>query len=186
MDGSGKRYRLGLVVGRFQTLHKGHEELIRSALDVCDSVGIFIGSSQESGTEKNPFSYGLRRMMIESVFGDSVEIAPLPDIGVGNTCAWGDYVMRSAERCFGRLPDLLVSGTEGRRASWLDREKYPSAEELFIPKNIDISASRMRRYLVRGDREKWERYVSPGVASLYGVLREAALASAGHTDSSSI
>ena len=49
-----KPFSLGIMVGRFQTLHIGHEQMIRTGLELCDEVGIFIGSSQESGTEKNP------------------------------------------------------------------------------------------------------------------------------------
>ena len=57
-----KPFRLGLVVGRFQALHTGHEDMISRAIALCDRVGIFVGSSQESGTFQNPFSYDLRRV----------------------------------------------------------------------------------------------------------------------------
>ena len=134
----------------------------------------------------NPFSYELRRTMLESSFGERVIIRPLPDIGVGNTCAWGDYVMRSSEQYFGRIPDIILSGTEGRRKSWLDREKYPSVKELFISKTIDISASRLREYLIRGEKEKWEAGVSPGVAALYEILRKKVLESLGCSATSSL
>ena len=53
-------YRIGLIVGRFQILHRGHEEMVRKALDLCDKVVVYISSSQEAGTEKNPFSYSVR------------------------------------------------------------------------------------------------------------------------------
>ena len=52
-----KPYKLGVLVGRFQTFHTGHEEIIRKAIELCEQVWIFVGSSQESGTLKNPFSY---------------------------------------------------------------------------------------------------------------------------------
>ena len=38
-------YRLGLVLGRFQGLHIGHEAIIRRALAVCDRVIVMIGSA---------------------------------------------------------------------------------------------------------------------------------------------
>ena len=50
-----KPFALGILVGRFQTLHAGHQQMIETALSLCDQVGIFVGSSQESGTQKNPF-----------------------------------------------------------------------------------------------------------------------------------
>ena len=45
-----KPFALGILVGRFQTLHAGHQQMIETALSLCDQAGIFVGSSQESGT----------------------------------------------------------------------------------------------------------------------------------------
>ena len=92
-----KPFSLGILVGRFQTIHIGHEQMIRTALCLCSRVGIFVGSSQESGTQKNPFPYALRKRMLEKLFGDRVGVYPLPDLGVGNTAAWGDYVLENPE-----------------------------------------------------------------------------------------
>ena len=33
-----KKYKTGLVLGRFQTFHKGHEYIINKALEICDKV----------------------------------------------------------------------------------------------------------------------------------------------------
>ncbi len=52
-----KPFDLGVMVGRFQTLHTGHVYMIEKAVAVCERVGIFVGSSQESGTSKNPYTY---------------------------------------------------------------------------------------------------------------------------------
>ena len=41
-----KPFALGILVGRFQTLHAGHQQMIETALSLCGQVGIFIGSSQ--------------------------------------------------------------------------------------------------------------------------------------------
>ena len=48
-----KPYDVGLVCGRFQTFHKGHEKLVDTGLLLCDRLLILIGSAQESGTERN-------------------------------------------------------------------------------------------------------------------------------------
>lgn len=50
-----KQFKKGLILGRFQTLHKGHEYIIDKALDLCEEVLILIGSSDKSGTIENPF-----------------------------------------------------------------------------------------------------------------------------------
>ena len=172
-----KPFALGILVGRFQTLHAGHQQMIETALSLCGQVGIFIGSSQESSTRKNPFPYELREKMLENLFGSRVSIYPLPDIGVGNTAAWGDYVLENVKARFGRLPDLLVSGKEARRLDWFDSVEGVRIAELYIPKTIEISASQMREFLLRDDRASWERYVSREIHSLYPELRALMLAS---------
>ena len=156
-----KPYKLGIIVGRFQNIHAGHEEMIEKALELCDRVAVFVGSSQESGTNKNPFSYELRRELLTRLFGDKILIYPLPDIGVGNNSRWGDYVLRNVEERVGMLPDLLVSGKESRRKDWFDGVEGVSIAELYIPKTIDISASRMRTYLETDDFDSWKQFTIP-------------------------
>ena len=116
-------FELGITVGRFQTFHNGHADMIGKALDICGKVGVLIGSSQESGTANNPFTYEMREDILRKVVGDRIMISPLPDIGVGNNCKWGEYVIENAVRCFGRAPDLLVSGKEDRRTGWFSDGK---------------------------------------------------------------
>ena len=41
-----KPYDTALIVGRFNTLHKGHQKLIDTALTLCDRVLILVGSAQ--------------------------------------------------------------------------------------------------------------------------------------------
>ena len=157
----GKPFSLGIMVGRFQTMHIGHEQMINTALQLCDEVGIFIGSAQESGSQKNPFSYEIRRDFFVDVFGDAVKVAPLNDIGVGNNSRWGEYVLENVEKVFGRSPDLLISGKEARRLDWFDGIRGLTIAELYIPKTIDISASVMRSYFLQNDKESWKQYMNP-------------------------
>lgn len=124
--------------------------------------------------------------MLEKLFGDRVSVYPLPDIGVGNTAAWGDYVLENVMQRFGRMPDLLVSGKEARRLDWFDSVAGVRIAELYIPKTVEISASQMRQFLVRDDRESWERYVNPKMHALYPELRALVLASQGNKDTMSV
>ena len=181
-----KSYELGVLVGRFQTIHTGHVEMIEKAIELSDKVGIFIGSSRESRTEKNPFSYEEREKMLKILFGDKISVFPLPDIGVGNNCKWGEYVMKNVKDRFGRLPDLSVSGKEDRRASWLDFPEGESVAELFVPKTIDISATEMREFLICGDRESWEKYTDKKLHPLYGEMRKTVLLSKDNKNTKSI
>lgn len=59
------QYRHGLAVMRAQPLHIGHEKVIRDMLAKCGKVTIILGSIQEQGTARNPFSYTERKQMIK-------------------------------------------------------------------------------------------------------------------------
>ncbi len=153
-------------------LHLGHSEMIQTAIELCDRVGIFVGSSQESGTQKNPFDYEKRKEFLFRCFGNRIEVYPLPDIHIGNNAAWGDYVLLSAKEKMDALPDLFISGEERRRDSWFNDD---AIDELFIPKTIDISASQMTRFLLDDDRKSWEQFIHPALRDSYDEYRNAAL-----------
>ena len=105
---------------------------------------------------------------------------------MGNTAAWGDYVLENVMQRFGRMPDLLVSGKETRRLDWFDSVAGVRIAELYIPKTVEISASQMRQFLVLDDRKSWERYVNPKMHALYPELRALVLASQGKEDTMSV
>lgn len=180
-----KPFSLGIMVGRFQTLHSGHEYMIRTALSLCDQVALFIGSSQESGTAKNPFSYATRESLLRLLFGEHIQIFPLPDIGVGNNSDWGEYVLRNVNARLGRNPDLLISGKELRRVSWFDGLDV-NISELYIPKTIDISASQMRTFFLENDEESWRRYTNRNLWSQYDKLRTQVLEAKDNLETDSI
>ena len=48
-----KVYDSGLIVGRFQTFHKGHQRLVETGLMLCDRILLLVGSAQECGTTRN-------------------------------------------------------------------------------------------------------------------------------------
>lgn len=166
-----KPFRLALLVGRFQMLHLGHEDMIGKALGAADEVGILIGSSNEEGTYQNPFSFEVRREILKKIYGDRVRIAPLEDIHVGNVPRWGEYVLEEAEKAFGALPDLFVTGKEPRRVSWFDGPRGEGIAELEIPKTVEISASELREMLIRGDEENWKKFTDPAIHAEFERLR---------------
>ena len=77
-----KPYDVGVICGRFQTFHIGHESLVDTALKLCDRVLILVGSSQECGTERNPLNIDTRIRMLRAIYGDdnSIIIKGLSDL----------------------------------------------------------------------------------------------------------
>ena len=85
-----------LFIGRFQPFHNAHLLDINLALKECDKIIIAIGSSQESDTKENPFSYEERGEMIERTLKaegiSDYEIVAVPDINDDDK--WVDHVKK--------------------------------------------------------------------------------------------
>lgn len=74
-----------MVLGRFQPVHLGHIHLFKRALEECRQLIIAVGSSEESRTPENPFTYDERKEMLAQALQaegiKSFQIVPVPDIG---------------------------------------------------------------------------------------------------------
>ena len=160
--------------------------MIDKAIELCEKVGVFIGSSQESGTSKNPFTYEMRESILKKIYGDTIRVYPLPDIGVGNNSRWGDYVLDSVVERVGEAPDLLITGKEERRIDWFDSVKGLSISELYIPKTIDISASKMRELIIKNEYDTWKEFCDKRLWSSFPEMRRIVLGSCKNTETSSI
>lgn len=187
---SEKVYKLGLIVGRFQVYHLGHEDMIRRSLAICDQTIILIGSAQEANTAKNPFSYDMRKEILASVFSQEIAdgqliIKPLNDIGVGNNSTWGEYVLNEVYRHLNTYPDILVSGKEERRVSWFDNLEVKLAE-LYIPKTVDTSSTKMREAMINHDFEYWKQYANELIWPLYEKMRAIVIKAQINTDTKSM
>ena len=61
-----RKFGLGLFIGRFQPFHNGHLYALNFANSCCKRIVIGVGSTQESGTERNPLSAKERIKIIKS------------------------------------------------------------------------------------------------------------------------
>ncbi len=59
-----KKYKVGLVIGRFQPFHLGHKFLIEEALKISEKIIIGVGSSNKKNKD-NPWSSHERRKMLQ-------------------------------------------------------------------------------------------------------------------------
>lgn len=145
-----KPYDVGLVCGRFQTFHKGHEKLVDTGLLLCDRLLILIGSAQESGTERNPFNINTRTKILREIYGDRPEIMiyALSDMTDENDICpeWGRYLLNNVDRYIYKNPELMIYGN-------------------------DISATMVREAMAKDDRKKWMSLVNPRLHKMYDVLR---------------
>lgn len=171
-----KIFELGLVLGRFQTFHKGHKQLIDMTRNLCQKTLILIGSAQESGTPRNPFKLEIRREMVSQIYSQKdVIICALDDMtNEDDICfEWGSYILEHVEKMIGRLPDLMVYGKDESRKGWFSEEDSKKFSELIVARDkINISATKLREFLVQDKKQEWQKYVPEEIWDKYECLRE--------------
>jgi nicotinamide-nucleotide adenylyltransferase len=130
-----------MFVGRFQPFHNGHLNAITGILNECKNVLVVIGSSQESGTEKNPYTLKLREQLIRDLFDKRVHIVSLPDIN--DDSKWVQYLVESVPKF-----KIVYTGSE-------DTKKLFEADGRFEIRKVDflkgLSATLVREKLKYGE-----------------------------------
>ena len=172
----GKPYDTGLICGRFQTFHKGHEKLVETGLLLCDRLIILIGSSQECGTERNPYNLTTREAMLKEIYGDSpnIMIYGLADLTNENDIRpeWGRYLLDNVHRYIYKNPEIMIYGNDESRSNWFAKEDLKNTTELIINRaELPISATMVRQLMVEDRREEWMALVNPKLHKMYDRLR---------------
>lgn len=171
-----KPYDVGLICGRFQTFHKGHEKLIDTGLMLCDRLLIFIGSAQECGTERNPLNINTRTKMLRMIYGDNpnIMIYGLSDLTNENDIRpeWGRYLLDNADRYIYKNPEIMIYGNDESRSGWFSKKDLKNTTELIINRaELPISATMLRQYMVEDNRKAWMELVNPKLHKMYDELR---------------
>ena len=171
-----KKFEFGLVLGRFHPMHNGHKEIIDMARQLCKKTLILVSSAQESGTLRNPFQLETRKNVIRRVYDDDeVIIDTLQDLTNENDISfeWGRYILDNVEKMYAVMPDLMVYGKDESRKGWFSEEDSKKFSEVIVARNkIEISATKLREYLVQNEKEKWQKYVPEQIWDMYEELRE--------------
>ena len=171
-----KPYDVGLVCGRFQTFHKGHEKLVDTGLLLCDRLLILVGSSQECGTERNPLNINTRIKMLREVYGDTsnIMIYGLTDMTDerDNCPEWGRYLLDNVDRYIYKNPDVMIYGNDECRSKWFDKKDLKNTTELIINREeLPISATMLRQLMIEDNRREWMKWVNPRLHKMYDEIR---------------
>lgn len=174
-----KPFKAGVFIGRLQHIHKGHEHIIDTALEVCERILILVGSAQKGGPDeedqRNPFSVELRIKLISDIYaayGDRVIIGALPDLTTEDDISqdWGMYLLENIAAYFpGGITDvdLMIYGNDEHRFGWFDfpepRRLSAHIHQLAIARGaaIEVSSTQLRKYILQDDFSKWSMYVNP-------------------------
>ena len=172
-----KEFELCLILGRYNHFHNGHKMIIDMARKISKRTLILIGSSQEFGTVRNPYQVEFRKKLIEEIYGDAddIIISTLKDLTNENDISyeWGEYLLKEATKITGCKPDLMVYGKDESRKGWFRKEAVQDITELIVSREkINISATKLRKFLVEDDFEQWSKYVPERLHKFYDELRE--------------
>lgn len=172
-----KPYDVGMLCGRFQTFHIGHESLVETGLKLCDRMLILVGSSQECGTERNPLNINTRTKMLKAIYGDEphIMIYGLADMTDENDIRpeWGRYLLDNVDRYIYKAPELMIYGNDESRSKWFDPEDIRDTTELIINRGrIPISATEVRKMMVMDNRREWQKWVNPKLHKMYHEIRD--------------
>ena len=172
---SNKPYDTGLIVGRFQTFHKGHQKLVETGLLLCDRVLLLVGSAQECGTERNPLNIQTRIEMVKTVYQtDRIMIYALSDLTNENDIRpeWGRYLLDNVDRYIYKPPELMIYGNDESRSRWFDLNDIKDTSEFIVNRGaLPVSATMLRELMVKNDRKAWMQWVDPKLHKLYDRFR---------------
>lgn len=171
-----KVYDSGLIVGRFQTFHKGHQRLVDTGLMLCDRILILVGSAQECGTPRNPLNIETRIEMIRQVYDDPerVKVYAISDLTHEDDIRpeWGRYLLDNVDRYIYKAPELMIYGNDEARSRWFDTEDIKDTSEFIINRgSLPISATMLRELMILDDRKAWMKWVDPKLHKMYDRLR---------------
>jgi len=138
-----------IFLGRFQPFHLGHVHAVKEILKECDMIMIAVGSSQEHGTEKNPFSKYEREEMIKlamkenSIPKEKYSIIFIPDI------IWHDRYVEHVKRH--AKFDVFYASEENVTADLFRK----AGEKVKVLKRIEnISGTQIRDILAKSKNKK--------------------------------
>lgn len=192
------KFRAGFFIGRFQHIHKGHEHIIDTALEMCDQVLILVGSAQKGGPNeldrRNPFSADLRISLIQDIYkayGNRVIVDALPDLTTEDDICddWGTYLLNNVGCYFDggvKNVELMIYGNDEHRLGWFDFEESKKMSshmnQLIVARGneVDISSTQLREFLLNGDYTKWCQYVNPVLWKRYDEIQQAIFATKGY------
>ena len=175
---NGKLYDLGVVCGRFSHEHLGHVKLFDTCISLCNHTLILVGSAQESGTLRNPFTLETRIKIIRETYpdinDDQLVIKGINDLKNEYNAApdWGKFLKKNVEKHMNKFADLMVYGGDTSRSKWFDQEDLINTAELILPRTANpISATLVRGLLVIDDKANWKKCTPKLIHKFYSDLR---------------
>lgn len=163
-------FAAAVVIGRMQLYHRGHETLLRRALELAPTVIVVLGSSFRSRNVSNPFTWQERRAMIEATLTprqlERVRFVPVRDYYDDER--WNACVRQEVARHHAGHGDVALVGLRKDSSSYY-LGSFPDWKQHAVDKQADIAATSLRKVFFESKSAETalavlEPYVSPAVA----------------------
>jgi cytidyltransferase-like protein len=174
-----RSFKTGLIVGRFQHIHIGHEKLINIGLSLCDKLVIFVTYGDNKETSKNPYNIEYRIKLLNIIYEKEINenriiIYPFKDINLedGITHLWGQSIIDKYVEYMGIAPQCIIYGKDKNINKCFPPNIVSSITEVFVDRlSLQISATQMREYLINNDYENWKKYSNSKIHNEYDTIR---------------
>ena len=160
----------GILIGRMQSIHKGHIQVIKKILEEVDEIIIGIGSAQLSHELKNPFTAGERIVMVsqalaeENIHPGRYYIIPMEDVNFN--AIWAAHVKMMTP------PFSIVYSGNPLVKQLFEEEGYEVKNPPLFDR-LRLSGSEVRRKILSD--ENWQDLVANStievIAEIEGVKR---------------
>lgn len=148
-------YDFLVFIGRFQPFHNGHRHIIEKGLEISKNLIVLCGSSNRSGTLKNPFTFLERKKFIMDSLSPEINqrlfIESLNDFD-DDRC-WVVYVNEIVKRIVQNKRVALIGHTKDDSSYYL--KLFNNMQYIEIPRTYDIDATKIREIIFNlGDIKK--------------------------------
>ena len=170
-----KKYKLSLILGRFNHIHKGHELLIDLSIKESEETLVLLGSAQEEMTLRNPFKFETRKKLIKKIYGDKVLIYGLNDMSHEHDISfkWGRYILDNVYNLTSKRPDVMYYGNDESRNGWFSKEDINGIDKKIISREkVNISATNLRGLILINQKDEWKKYVDEKIFDEFDYLRD--------------
>lgn len=175
-----KQFKTGLIVGRFEHIHIGHEKMINIGLDLCDTLLILVSCANEFGNFQNPYDYNYRVQLINKIYNEEISkgriiIAPLDDTDLKKELSHdlGTHILKECIKKLGLIPECIIYGKDKDISKCFDKEEVKNISEIIVDREkLNVSATKIREYILNDNMLKWKECVNEKIYDEYYTLKE--------------
>jgi bifunctional NMN adenylyltransferase/nudix hydrolase len=140
-----------LIIGRWQLFHKGHESLLKAALNAASEVIVVIGSAYRSRDARNPFTWEERKAMVQATLSpsDLTRVKFLPVRDYFDDERWNNAVRKGVVQLTQVGSKVILIGFKKDATSYY-LDNFPSWTYQSIEQVIDIDATSLRNVYFEG------------------------------------